>query len=56
MGLNGGKKVTLHAGDTFHEGPEDVHMVGRNASGTKPARFVVVLIKNEGAPVLAPVK
>ena len=56
MGLNDGKEVTLHAGDTFHEGPEDVHTVGRNASSTKPAKFVVFLIKNKGAPVLTPVK
>ncbi|MGT0251217.1 cupin domain-containing protein [Burkholderia sp. GbtcB21] len=56
MGLNGGKEITLHAGDTFHEGPEDVHTVGRNASSTKPARFVVFLIKNKGAPVLTPVQ
>ncbi|RDT02195.1 cupin domain-containing protein, partial [Burkholderia contaminans] len=55
MGLNGGKEVTLHAGDTFHEGPKDIHTVGRNASSTKPARFVVFLIKNKGAPVLTPV-
>lgn len=56
MGLNGGKAVTLQAGDTFHERPEDVHTVERNASGTKPARFVVFLIKNKGVPVLTPVK
>ena len=56
MGLNGGKEVTLHAGDTFHEGPDDVHTIGRNASSTKPAKFVVFLIKNKGAPVLTPVK
>ncbi|MBN3745855.1 cupin domain-containing protein [Burkholderia sp. Se-20373] len=56
MGLNGGKTVTLHAGDTYHEGPDDVHTVGRNASSTKPAKFIVVLIKNKGAPVLTPVK
>ncbi|KVL88947.1 cupin domain-containing protein [Burkholderia stagnalis] len=56
MGLNNGKEVTLHAGDTFHEGPEDVHTVGRNASRTKPAKFVVLLIKNKGAPALTPVK
>jgi quercetin dioxygenase-like cupin family protein len=56
MGLNGGKQVTLHAGDTFHEGPDDVHTVGRNASNTKPAKFVVFLIKNKGAPILTPVQ
>jgi quercetin dioxygenase-like cupin family protein len=56
MGLNGGKEITLHAGDTFHEGPDDVHTIGRNASSTKPAKFVVFLIKNKGAPVLTPLK
>ncbi|WP_296651404.1 cupin domain-containing protein [Paraburkholderia sp.] len=56
MGLNGGKEVTLHKGDTFHEGPDDIHTVGRNASKTKPAKFLVLLIKNQGAPVLTPVK
>lgn len=56
MGLNGGKEVTLHAGDTFHEGPGDVHTIGRNASETKPAKFIVLLIKAKGAPILTPVK
>ncbi|KAG8154984.1 cupin domain-containing protein [Burkholderia catarinensis] len=56
MGLNGDKEITLHAGDTFHEGPDDVHTVGRNASNTKPAKFVVFLIKNQGTPILTPVK
>lgn len=56
MGLKGGKEVTLKAGDTFHEGPDDIHTVGRNASATQPARFVVVLIKDKGAPILTPVK
>ncbi|RQS68197.1 cupin domain-containing protein [Burkholderia sp. Bp8963] len=56
MALNGGKEVTLHAGDTFHEGPDDIHTVGRNTSDTKPAKFLVLLIKNKGAPVLTPVK
>ncbi|KAI3600131.1 hypothetical protein D8I24_4519 [Cupriavidus necator H850] len=56
MGLKGGKEVTLKAGDTFHEGPNDIHTVGRNASKTQPAKFVVFLIKNKGAPILTPVK
>jgi quercetin dioxygenase-like cupin family protein len=56
MQLKGGKQVTLSPGQTFYEGPEDEHIVGRNASKTKPARFVVVLIKEKGAPVLIPVK
>ncbi|WP_427308777.1 cupin domain-containing protein [Cupriavidus sp. H39] len=56
MGLKGGKEVTLKAGDTFHEGPNDIHTVGRNASSTQPAKFVVFLLKNKGAPILTPVK
>ena len=56
MGVKGGKEVTLKPGETFHEGPDDIHTVGRNASSTQPARFVVFLIKNKGAPILTPVK
>jgi quercetin dioxygenase-like cupin family protein len=54
MQVKGGKQVTLTPGQTFYEGPDDVHVVGRNASKTKPAKFVVVLIKDKGAPVLVP--
>jgi len=56
MQVKGGKQVTLRLGETFYEGPEDVHVVGRNASKTKPAKFVVLLIKDPGTPVLVPVK
>jgi len=56
MQVKGGKEVTLKAGETFYEGPDDVHVVGRNASKTDPARFVVVLIKEKGAPALVPAK
>src|SRR5712691_5950424 len=55
MQVKGGKEVTLTLGQTFYEGPDDVHLVGRNASKTKPARFVVFLVKDKGAPVLVPV-
>ena len=55
MQLKGGPLVTLKAGDTFYEGPKDVHVVGRNASDTEPARFVVFLLKRQGAPILTPV-
>lgn len=54
MKVRGGKEVTLTPGQTFYEGPNDVHTVGRNASRTKPAKFVVVLLKNKGAPLLLP--
>ena len=56
MQLKGKPSVTLTAGQTFYEGPNDVHIVGRNASDTAPARFVVVLLKAKGAPILTPVK
>src|SRR5215470_10078811 len=56
MQLKGGKQVTLTPGQTFYEGPDDVHVVDRNASSTKPAKFVVVLIKDKGAPALLPVE
>ena len=56
MQLKGGQEVTLTPGQTFYEGPDDVHIVGRSADKTKPAKFVVFLIKNKDAPVLVPVK
>jgi quercetin dioxygenase-like cupin family protein len=56
MQVKGGQEVTLTPGQSFYEGPEDIHVVGRNASNTKPAKFLVVLIKDKGAPVLVPVK
>ena len=56
MQVRGGKEVTLTPGQTFYEGPNDVHIVGRNASQTKPAKFVVFLVKDKGAPVLVPAK
>src|SRR5207245_215484 len=56
MQVKGGKEVTLTPGQTFYEGPNDVHIVGRNASTTKPAKFVVFLVKDKGAPVVVPAK
>ena len=56
MQVKGKPAVTLKAGQTFYEGPTDVHVVGRNASNTEPARFVVIMLKTKGAPVLTPVK
>jgi quercetin dioxygenase-like cupin family protein len=55
MQVKGGKETTLKPGDTFFEGPEDVHVVGRNASSTMPAKFLVVFLKDKGAPILVPV-
>jgi len=56
MQVKGGKQVTLTPGQTFYEGPNDVHVVGRNASNTEPAKFVVFLVKDKGAPPLVLVK
>ena len=56
MQLKSQSPVTLTAGQTFYEGPTDVHVVGRNASDSEPARFVVVLLKDKGAPILTPVQ
>ena len=54
MQLKGGQQVTLTPGQTFYEGPDDVHLVDRNASRTQPTKFLVFLIKNKGAPALVP--
>ena len=54
MQVKGGKEVTLTPGQTFYEGPGDVHVVGKNASSTKPAKFVVFLVKDKGAPAVVP--
>ena len=56
MQVKGGAPVTLKPGETFYEGRDDVHIVGRNASHTAPAKFLVVLVKDKGAPILVPVK
>jgi quercetin dioxygenase-like cupin family protein len=55
MQVKGGKPMTLTAGQTFYEGPDDIHVVGRSASSTKPAKLLVLLVKNKGAPALVPV-
>jgi quercetin dioxygenase-like cupin family protein len=55
MQVKGGVPITLAPGQTFYEGPDDVHIVGRNASRTAPARFLVFLVKDKGAPILTPV-
>ena len=54
MQVRGGKQVTLTPGQTFYEGPNDVHTVGRNASKTKPAKFLVILLKKKGVDVVLP--
>jgi quercetin dioxygenase-like cupin family protein len=51
MQVRGGKEVTLTPGQTFYEGPDDIHIVGRNASKTKPAKFVAFFVKDKDAPI-----
>ena len=54
MQVQGGKEVTLGPGETFSELPSDVHTVSRNASTTKPAKFLVFFVKKKGAPITVP--
>jgi len=56
MQVKGGKEVTLTPGQTFYEGPNDVHVLDRNPSKTRPAKMLVILVKVKGAPILVPVK
>ena len=56
MQVEGGAPVTIHPGETFYESPKDVHTVSKNASDTEPAKFLVVFIKNKGAPPVLPAK
>ena len=55
MQVKGGPEVTLKPGQTYYEGPNDIHTVGRNASKTERAKFVVLLLKKEGAEALTPI-
>ena len=56
MQVRGGKETTVTAGQTFYEGPDDVHTVGRNASKTKPAKFIVFFVKDRNAPLFVAAK
>jgi quercetin dioxygenase-like cupin family protein len=55
MQMKGEKAVTLRPGDTFYEDPRGIHLVGGNASDTRPAKFLVFLVKDKDAPILVPV-
>ena len=56
MQVKGGKEVTLGPGETFYESPDDIHTVSKNASATKPAKFLVFMVKEKGAPATVPAK
>ena|SRR6188768_789328 len=55
MQVSGSAPVTLHAGETFYEKPGDVHVTSANASSSAPAKFLVYMVKNKGAPATVPV-
>ena len=55
MQVKGGPRVTLGPGGTFFESPTDIHIVSANASKTKPAKFLAILIKDKGKPGYIPV-
>jgi quercetin dioxygenase-like cupin family protein len=54
MQVKGGQEVTLKAGDTFYEKPDDIHVVSKNASATAPAKILTFFVKDKGAPVTVP--
>jgi quercetin dioxygenase-like cupin family protein len=56
MQAKGNEPVTLKPGQTWYEGPDDVHVVSRNASKSAPAKYLVFMVKDKGAPILTPVK
>jgi quercetin dioxygenase-like cupin family protein len=56
MQVKGGKEITLTPGQSFYEGPDDVHVISRNASNVKPTKFVVFIVKDKGAPIVVPAK
>ena len=56
MQVEGGKPVTLKPGQTFYESTSDVHSVSKNASATRPAKILVLLVKDKGAAPVIPVK
>jgi len=54
MQVEGGKAVTLGPGQTFYESPDDIHSVSKNASNSQPAKFLVFVVKEKGAPPVVP--
>jgi len=56
MQVKGKAPITLAQGQTWYEGPDDVHLVSQNASDSAPAKYLVFMVKDKGAPILTPVK
>jgi quercetin dioxygenase-like cupin family protein/peroxiredoxin len=55
MQVDGSAPVTLRPGQTFYEGPQDVHRVSANASQTEPAKILVFMVKDKRKPASRPV-
>jgi len=54
MQVQGSPAVSLGPGGTFYESPDDFHTVSENSSQTKPAKFLVVIIKEKGTAARQP--
>ncbi len=54
MQVAGGEAKQLGPGETFYEKPSDIHVVSKNASATKPAKILVMMLKDKDKPVLEP--
>lgn len=54
--VKGGELTVLNPGSTYYESPTDIHVVSRNPSATVPAKAMVFIIHDKGAPLSTPVK
>jgi quercetin dioxygenase-like cupin family protein len=48
------KETTYSAGQMFYEQPGSTHEVSRNASATKPAKFLALIFAKKGLPLVNP--
>ncbi|MEO7728520.1 MAG: cupin domain-containing protein [Burkholderiales bacterium] len=54
--VKGGELTVLNPGSTYYESPTDIHIISRNPSSTVPAKAMIFLIHDQGAPLSTPVK
>lgn len=47
----GGQESVHHAGDTFYEAPNGVHLVSANASATDPATLLAIFVCDRDGPL-----
>jgi quercetin dioxygenase-like cupin family protein len=48
------QQATYSAGQMFYEQPGSTHEVSRNASATKPAKFLAMIFAKKGLPLVNP--